>query len=36
MKKIYEELILNIVLIVEDTVRCSKSIGDDIGDDIFD
>lgn len=38
MKRIYEELVLDIVLITEDAVRCSNTYGtgDDVGDDIFD
>lgn len=39
MKKCYEELTLEIVLVTEDVVRCSDntySVGDDIGEDIFD
>ena len=38
MKRIYEELVLDVVLITEDAVRCSNvySAGDDTSDDIFD
>ena len=38
MKRIYEELVLDIVLITEDAVRCSNTydVGDDVGNDIFD
>ncbi len=39
MKKCYEELTLEIVLVVEDVVRCSNTysgVGDDVGEDIFD
>jgi len=38
MKKCYEELTLEIVLVTEDVVRCSNtySVGDDVGEDIFD
>ena len=38
MKRIYEELVLDIVLITEDAVRCSNdySVGDDTEEDIFD
>ena len=36
--KQYEELILDVVIIVEDAVRCSNtySSGDDVGEDFFD
>lgn len=33
--KRYEELIVEILLIGEDVVRCSTSVGDDAGEDIF-
>lgn len=38
MRKNYEEITLDILLITEDVVRCSNtySVGDDIGGDIFD
>ena len=38
MKRIYEELFLDIVLITEDAVRCSNTFdfGDDTKEDIFD
>ena len=38
MKRIYEELVLDVVLITEDAVRCSNtySAGDDGDEDIFD
>ena len=38
MKKEYQEVALEIVFLVEDTVRCSNefSIGDDVSGDIFD
>jgi hypothetical protein len=38
MKKSYEELTLEILLVTEDVVRCSNifSVGDDASDDIFD
>jgi hypothetical protein len=37
MKRIYEELILDILLIEEDAVRCSNTfeVGDDTSEDIF-
>ena len=37
MKRIYEELVLNVVLIAEDAVHCSNtySVGDDADEDIF-
>lgn len=39
MRKNYEEITLDILLVTEDVVRCSDntySVGDDIGADIFD
>lgn len=37
MKKSYEELTLEILLVTEDVVRCSNtfSVGDDVGEDPF-
>lgn len=37
MKRVYEELVLNIVLHTEEAVRCSNTfeVGDDTKEDIF-
>ena len=38
MRKNYEEIVLDILFVTEDVVRCSNtySVGDDIEEDIFD